>query len=79
MTAEATSIGYVEYAVSGRIAAYPGATDIAFPTFRLLRVAGVYWKSALDARLEERGFSALAESSFAEDWDSEADSVYDNI
>ena len=29
--------------------------------------------------LENRAFGALAEASFAEDWDSDADRIYDNI
>ncbi len=29
--------------------------------------------------LERLAFTALAESSFAEDWDSDADSIYDNV
>lgn len=30
-------------------------------------------------KLEEAAFSQLAEASFAEDWNSEADSVYDDL
>jgi len=31
------------------------------------------------ANLESVGFSKLAEASFAEDWDSDADSIYDRL
>ena len=38
-----------------------------------------FFRQVVHDRLEDIAFSSLSESSFAQDWDSEADAVYDDI
>jgi hypothetical protein len=71
-----------ESLTGGSVSAYSARTAIFLffsgPAFESDIVADL-WQDVFLEHLEHTAFAALAESSFAEDWNSEADAIYDDL